>query len=60
MICNYLNKKKNLNKNKKFKFQNLIQFVKDRPGHDRKYILNSNKIRRQLNWKPNYNIKQGI
>ena len=60
MICDYLNKKIQFDKNDKFEFKNLIEFVKDRPGHDRKYILNSNKIRRQLNWKPNYNIKEGI
>ena len=42
------------------KFINLIGFVKDRPGHDRKYILNSNKIKKRLNWKPSINFNQGL
>ena len=31
---------------------NLIELVEDRPGHDVRYSLNSNKLRRELNWKP--------
>ena len=37
-----------------------INFVKDRPGHDIRYALNSNKIKRELNWKPRINFKEGI
>ena len=37
-----------------------ILFVKDRPGHDVRYALNSNKIKTKLNWKPRTNFKQGI
>ena len=37
-----------------------IKYVKDRPGHDTRYALNSNKLRKQLNWKPQTNFKQGI
>ncbi len=37
-----------------------ITFVKDRPGHDFRYALNSNKIRKKLNWKPKINLNQGI
>ena len=37
-----------------------IQFVKDRPGHDLRYALNSNKIRKKLNWSNNINIKEGL
>ena len=37
-----------------------ISFVKDRPGHDIRYALNSNKIRRKLGWHPKTNFKQGI
>ena len=36
---------------------NQIRFVKDRPGHDIKYKINSNKIRKELKWKPEYNLK---
>ena len=49
--------KKKLNyQNKKTK----IIFVKDRPGHDFRYALNSNKIRKKLRWKSLINIKKGI
>lgn len=37
-----------------------IVFVKDRPGHDFRYALNSKKIRNKLNWKPKINLNQGI
>ncbi len=37
-----------------------IIFVKDRPGHDIRYALNSNKIRNKLYWKPRTNFRQGI
>lgn len=31
-----------------------IEYVKDRPGHDRRYAIDSSKIRRELGWKPTY------
>ncbi len=37
-----------------------IKFVMDRPGHDLRYALNSNKIRRKLKWKPLKNFKTGL
>ena len=37
-----------------------IKFVKDRPGHDFRYALNSNKIKKELKWKPKINLNQGI
>ena len=37
-----------------------IKFVKDRPGHDLRYALNSKKIRKKLNWKPQKNFKSGL
>ena len=37
-----------------------IKFVKDRPGHDFRYALNSKKIRKELNWKPNKNFISGL
>tara|TARA_Y100000591_G_scaffold322923_1_gene339997 strand:+ start:543 stop:1556 length:1014 start_codon:yes stop_codon:yes gene_type:complete len=37
-----------------------ILFVKDRPGHDVRYALNSNKIKNKLSWKPRTNFRQGI
>ena len=37
-----------------------ILFVKDRPGHDVRYALNSNKIKVKLGWYPRTSFKQGI
>ena len=37
-----------------------IKFVKDRPGHDFRYALNSYKIKRQIKWSPKINIVKGL
>ena len=37
-----------------------IEFVKDRPGHDVRYALNSNKLIHELRWKPKTNLKNGL
>ena len=52
-----------LNRSKKlFKIGNKVKinFVKDRPGHDVRYALNSNKIKSKLNWRPKTNFEKGI
>ena len=41
-------------------FQNLITYVKDRPGHDRRYAIDAMKIERELNWKPAETFETGI
>jgi len=38
----------------------LIRHVKDRPGHDRRYAINSEKIRTRLGWKPTYSFHEGM
>ncbi len=38
----------------------LISFVKDRPGHDLRYAIDSSKIQNELGWKPKYTFEQGI
>ena len=37
-----------------------IEFVKDRPGHDIRYALNNNKIKKNLKWRPKVNFEKGI
>lgn len=40
--------------------RSLITFVTDRPGHDRRYAIDSCKIQRELGWKPVHTFKAGI
>ena len=40
--------------------RNLITFVKDRPGHDRRYAMDARKIERDLGWKPRETFESGI
>ena len=40
--------------------ESLMQYVKDRPGHDRRYALDSSKIRRELGWLPQVSFEDGI
>jgi dTDP-glucose 4,6-dehydratase len=47
----------NLNKDEAM---DLITFVKDREGHDRRYAIDSSKIERELNWKPEMGFEDGI
>ncbi|HYE10130.1 MAG TPA: dTDP-glucose 4,6-dehydratase [Patescibacteria group bacterium] len=42
------------------KSKNLIKYVKDRPGHDRRYAIDNTKIKTQLGWSPSYTFEQGI
>jgi dTDP-glucose 4,6-dehydratase len=42
------------------KSESLMQYVKDRPGHDRRYALDSSKIRRDLGWQPQVAFEDGI
>lgn len=41
-------------------YQSLITFVKDRPGHDRRYAINPEKIQRALGWAPAETFESGI
>ena len=40
--------------------ENLISFVKDRLGHDRRYAIDATKINRELGWQPSYTFEVGI
>jgi dTDP-glucose 4,6-dehydratase len=39
---------------------NLITFVKDRPGHDRRYAINATKIKTELGWIPSVTVQEGL
>jgi len=38
----------------------LITFVKDRPGHDRRYAMDARKIERELGWRPKETLASGL
>ena len=38
----------------------LITFVKDRPGHDRRYAVDASKLAKELGWSPAYTFERGI
>ncbi len=40
--------------------ESLIEYVKDRPGHDRRYAIDASKMKRELDWAPAYTFEQGI
>jgi len=42
------------------KSRSLITFVKDRPGHDRRYAIDASKIQKELGWTPAHQFEQGI
>ena len=58
MICGILDGKVPEPKNKSHK--SLIQFVSDRPGHDRRYAINLNKINKSTGWEPRYSLEEGL
>ena len=41
-------------------YRELISFVKDRPGHDRRYAIDASKIKRDLGWQPEETFESGI
>ncbi len=49
LILNHLNKP-----------ESLIEFVKDRPGHDKRYAIDSTKIQSELGWKPAFTFEEAI
>ena len=40
--------------------RNLITFVKDRPGHDRRYAIDAAKLQRELGWQPHYDFETAL
>ncbi len=56
-ICNILDK---LAPKPNFHYSALITFVKDRPGHDRRYAINCGKINRDLGWQPQESFDTGL
>ena len=62
IVCNLLDKKvegtNQMRSSDSFKSQ--IKFIEDRPGHDFRYAINSNKITHEIGWKPLLSFDEGI
>lgn len=58
-ICDSLDERLGLIDNDRPR-KTLIRFVKDRPGHDRRYAIDATKIRENLGWQPSVTFKEGI
>ncbi|MEC9303069.1 MAG: dTDP-glucose 4,6-dehydratase [Bacteroidota bacterium] len=56
-LCAQMDKKLKKEKNSS---ENLIEFVKDRPGHDLRYAIDASKINRDLSWEPSVDFKKGL
>ena len=57
-VCQKLDKE--FGTNEKDSCENLITFVKDRPGHDQHYAIDANKIKATLNWVPHHTFEEGL
>ncbi|EFM59206.1 dTDP-glucose 4,6-dehydratase [Brucella sp. BO2] len=57
-ICSILDKKRPRENGKSY--ADLITFVTDRPGHDRRYAIDASKIERELGWKPQESFETGL
>ena len=40
--------------------ENLISYVKDRPGHDKRYAIDANKLKNELGWEPSLQFEEGL
>ncbi len=40
--------------------EKLVDFVKDRPGHDRRYAIDASLVEKEFGWKPSYGIEEGL
>jgi len=60
MICDLLEDLSPVNGKKENFYRGLINFVKDRPGHDQRYAIDSTKIQQDLNWTPVESFESGL
>ena len=56
LLSDYLSKKLSPEKS----FRELITFVKDRPGHDFRYAIDSSKLKKELGWEPKYKFNKAL
>ena len=60
-LCDILNELRPIDKSSHIdSYRDLITYVKDRPGHDRRYAIDASKIEKELNWRPAETFETGI
>ena len=59
-ICEILDQLMPINNKKLNSYLELITYVEDRPGHDLRYAIDSQKIKNELGWEPTENFDSGI
>lgn len=57
LLCEIMDRKLGRTKGQSKK---LITYVKDRPGHDKRYAIDATKINQELNWKPSVTFEEGL
>ena len=57
LLCKLMDEKL---KNKPGTSEQLITYIKDRPGHDRRYAIDATKINKELGWKPSVTFEEGL
>jgi len=57
LLCNIMDQKLGRTEGKS---QELITYVKDRPGHDLRYAIDASKINKELGWKPSVTFEEGL
>jgi dTDP-glucose 4,6-dehydratase len=57
LLCRLMDEKLSREKGES---ETLITYVKDRPGHDRRYAIDASKINRELGWKPSVTFEEGL
>jgi dTDP-glucose 4,6-dehydratase len=57
LLCTLMDKKLG---RKEGESEQLITYVKDRPGHDRRYAIDATKLNRELGWKPSVTFEEGL
>jgi dTDP-glucose 4,6-dehydratase len=57
-ICGLLDARRPLKEGRRH--EALITYVKDRPGHDRRYAIDASKLQRELGWQPSHTFESGI
>ena len=60
LICSILDAQVESKPSNISSFSELITFVEDRPGHDKRYAINPDKINRELLWKPQVDFETGL